>query len=102
MRASGDRPSEAAARLTTQEDLAVYAAVIASALDAVVVVDEAGVVISTNPAAEAMFGYGPDEAVGRPIADLIVPPHMRAAHEAGMARYRATRCLLYTSPSPRD
>jgi PAS domain S-box-containing protein len=69
----------------------LYAAVVRSALDAVIVVDESGVVVSLNPAAEATFGYPPEEAIGRSIGELIVPGHLRAAHEAGMARYRATR-----------
>jgi PAS domain S-box-containing protein len=92
MKSAGEGTPGAAASLTTHEEhAAVYAAVVASALDAVIVVDEAGLVISINPAAEATFGYSQDEAIGRSIADLIVPPHMKAAHEAGMARYRATR-----------
>jgi PAS domain S-box-containing protein len=69
----------------------LYAAVVRSALDAVIVVDESGAVVSVNPAAEATFGFSPEEAVGRSIGELIVPDHLRAAHEAGMARYRATR-----------
>ncbi len=83
---------QAAHRLKTPEQLsAVYAAVVASALDAVIVVDDRGVVVAINPAAEETFGYPRDEAVGRRISDLIVPDHMQDAHEAGIARYRATR-----------
>jgi PAS domain S-box-containing protein len=73
-----------------EEHAAVYAAVVESALDAVIVADEAGVVVAMNPAAEATFGYSTDEAVGRPIAELIVPGNLREAHEAGMSRYRLT------------
>jgi two-component system NtrC family sensor kinase len=69
----------------------LYAAVVRSALDAIIVVDEGGYVISINPAAEAIFGYSAADAVGRSIGALIVPDHHRAAHEAGMARYHATR-----------
>jgi PAS domain S-box-containing protein len=85
-----DRPARAAP-LERPEDLAaVYAAVVASALDAVIVADEAGVVVAMNPAAETTFGYSRDEAIGRPIAALIVPDNLRDAHETGMARYRLT------------
>ncbi|MFH1794087.1 MAG: ATP-binding protein [Pseudomonadota bacterium] len=78
-------------QLSTHEEHAlVYAAVIDSALDSVVVVDEKGVVVSINPAAEAAFGYTKAEAIGREISDLIVPDHLKAAHDSGMARYRAT------------
>ncbi|CAG0984943.1 MAG: PAS domain S-box protein [Rhizobiaceae bacterium] len=83
---------QAAQRLETPEQLsAVYAAVVASALDAVIVVDERGVVVAINPAAIETFGYSREAAVGRRISDLIVPDHMKDAHEAGIARYRATR-----------
>jgi two-component system NtrC family sensor kinase len=73
-----------------EEHAAVYAAVVASALDAVIVVDESGLVVAINPAAEAMFGYRRDQALGRSIGALIVPDHLKKAHEAGFARYRAT------------
>ena len=88
---SGDAANSTARQLSTHEEHAlVYAAVIDSALDSVVVVDERGVVVSINPAAEATFGYAREEAVGREISDLIVPDHLKAAHDSGMARYRAT------------
>ncbi len=76
---------------TAEEHAAVYAAVVASALDPVVVVDESGCVVTMNPAAESTFGYTLEEALGQSIGALLVPEHLRAAHEAGFARYRATR-----------
>jgi two-component system NtrC family sensor kinase len=79
-------------RLGSPDDLAaIFAAVVDSALDSVIVVDEEGRVIAMNPAAETTFGYTLDEAFGRSIGELIVPEHLREAHEQGMARYRATR-----------
>ena len=65
-----------------EEHAAVFAAVVESALDAVIVADEAGVVVAINPAAEATFGYTRDEAVGQSIATLIVPDNHREDHEA--------------------
>src|SRR5690606_23622950 len=59
--------------------------------DPVIVVDEDGRVVTMNPAAESTFGYNLDEAIGQSIGALIVPEHLRAAHEQGFARYRATR-----------
>jgi two-component system NtrC family sensor kinase len=83
---------QSATRLSTVEESAlVYEAVVASALDSVIIVDEAGCVVALNPAAESTFGYSAREAIGRQISDLIVPDHLKAAHEAGMARYRASR-----------
>jgi PAS domain S-box-containing protein len=93
MRGNGkDTTGTASTPLTTAEEhAAVYAAVVASALDAVIVVDEVGKVVAMNPAAEATFGYRLDEAMGKSIGALIVPDHLKDAHEQGMARYRATR-----------
>jgi PAS domain S-box-containing protein len=67
----------------------IKAAVVTSALDAIVMIDESGCVLALNPAAEATFGYSREEALGRPIADLIVPGHLREAHRRGLAAYLA-------------
>ena len=90
--AAGKRKGGAATNLkSVEEHAAVYAAVVASALDAVIVVDEEGIVVAINPAAETTFGYSRKEAMGKPIGALIVPDHLKEAHEKGFARYRATR-----------
>ena len=92
MKIDGDNPEGHAGSLTSvEEHAAVYAAVVASALDAVIVLDEAGLVVAINPAAEATFGYTRREAMGQSIGALIVPDHLKDAHEQGFARYRATR-----------
>jgi PAS domain S-box-containing protein len=62
---------------------ALNAAIIASVLDCIVVFDEAGRMIEFNPAAERIFGYAREDAVGRPITDLVAMPALRALHAAG-------------------
>jgi PAS domain S-box-containing protein len=57
----------------------------------VVTMDAGGRVIGWNHAAEAIFGYSADEADGREMAELIVPPHLREAHRRGLARYLQTK-----------
>jgi PAS domain S-box-containing protein len=64
--------------------------VIATSLDGIIATDDEGKVIEYNGAAERVFGYSHAEAVGRDMADLIIPDHLRAAHATGMKRYRAT------------
>ena len=66
------------------------AATIASALDCIVMIDESGAIVEFNPAAEATFGHSREFAVGRQMAELLIPPSLRASHHAGMARYLAT------------
>jgi two-component system cell cycle sensor histidine kinase/response regulator CckA len=67
-----------------QDDLAPR--LIEAALDAIVSIDASGRVVQFNPAAEAMFGYAGDEAIGQPLADLIIPPDLQAAHWARLLR----------------
>ncbi|HVG81412.1 MAG TPA: PAS domain S-box protein [Methylomirabilota bacterium] len=55
--------------------------------DAIVSVDSGGGVVEFNRAAERIFGYAREEVIGRPMAPLLVPPHLHGAHAAGMARY---------------
>jgi PAS domain S-box-containing protein len=47
-------------------------------------------VIEFNTAAERTFGYTKAEVMGRALADVIIPPPVRAAHADGLARYRMT------------
>ena len=65
-------------------------AMLEAALDAVVTMDQRGRVIGWNHAAEATFGYRAHETIGRDMADLIVPPALRPAHRAGLARFLET------------
>jgi diguanylate cyclase (GGDEF)-like protein/PAS domain S-box-containing protein len=60
------------------------------AMDAVVSANQDGRVIGWNREAERMFGYASDQAIGRDLAELIVPPVHRQAHRQGMQRYVET------------
>jgi PAS domain S-box-containing protein len=62
-------------------------AMLEAALDAVVTMDHRGRVMGWNQAASAIFGYHPSEAIGKEMADLIVPPSLRQRHRAGLARF---------------
>jgi PAS domain S-box-containing protein len=74
------------AELALQQSEARKDAVVQTALDAVVGMSHDGLVTEFNPAAEAMFGYRRDEAIGRSLGGLIIPERLRAAHAAGLAR----------------
>ena len=60
-----------------------------TAPDAIVVIDETGVIDTVNPAAERLFGYASDELVGENVRILMPSPY-REAHDAHLARYRDT------------
>lgn len=66
------------------------AALIESALDAVIVMNQDGRVVEFNPMAERVFGYGRAAAVGQLLGELIVPPALRERHQAGYRRYIET------------
>src|SRR5438046_1225156 len=61
-----------------------------SALSAVVVIDAAGRISDWNPRAENMFGWTHVEAAGRKLAEAIIPPQYREAHQRGLDRFLAT------------
>ena len=65
-------------------------AVLETALDAVVVMNDEGLVAGWNSHAEAIFGWSRGEALGRPMADLIIPPQLRNAHWHGLRTYLET------------
>jgi PAS domain S-box-containing protein len=64
--------------------------VLDTALDAVCVMDRDGRIAGWNDHAAATFGWTHDEAIGRRLSDLIIPPATRAAHERGISRFLAT------------
>ena len=64
--------------------------VLETALDAVVVMKSDGVVADWNDRAAGVFGWSRDEAVGRTMADLIIPERYREAHRHGLQRYLET------------
>jgi PAS domain S-box-containing protein len=68
-----DQSEARAAERRVRESEARKAAILASALDAVVSVDASGIVAEFNPAAEAMFGCARGEVIGRSLADVLAP-----------------------------
>ena len=73
-----------------ERDNALRNAVIEAALDCIIMMDQNGRVVEFNPAAERLFGYARDEAIGASLADLVIPENLRAAHHDGLARYLTT------------
>lgn len=64
-------------------------AIVDTAADAIVVIDEQGLIQSANPATTAMFGYAVEELLGRNVAMLMPQPH-RSAHDGYLEAYRRT------------
>jgi PAS domain S-box-containing protein len=66
-----------------------FRAVSETANDAIVTVNEQGLVQYWNPGAARMFGWPAGEAVGQPVT-LFAPERMRPEHETSVTRYLST------------
>jgi PAS domain S-box-containing protein len=78
--------AEAAVRISES----LTAAILESALDAIITIDPGGRIVEFNPAAERTFGYSRAEAIGKSMAALIIPAAWREAHMRGLANYLST------------
>lgn len=58
--------------------------------DAFVSIDGSGLITGWNAAAESMFGWSRSEALGRKLAETIIPPSYRQAHTEGFERFLET------------
>jgi PAS domain S-box-containing protein len=59
-----------------------------SSHDAIVTIDGAGTVVEFSPSAQRMFGIDAGAAVGRDVADLIIPDRYRERHRRGLAAFK--------------
>ncbi len=55
----------------------MFQAVVESALNGIVMIDQTGIITLWNNAAEKIFGYSEKEAIGKPVCDIIVPEKYR-------------------------
>ena len=67
------------------------AAILNAALDCIITIDPTGIITEFNPSAERTFGYSREDAIGKPLVDLIITPAYREKHCQGFSRYLETR-----------
>jgi two-component system, sensor histidine kinase and response regulator len=65
-------------------------AAIDGAQDAFVAIDEDSRVQDWNPAAERLFGWSPEEIIGKTLVETIIPERFRRLHLEGMQRFLST------------
>jgi two-component system sensor kinase FixL len=73
-----------------QRSDALFRALIATAVDGIIVIDENGMVEIYSSACERLFGYAADEVVGQNVKMLMPSPY-REEHDAYISHYRQTR-----------
>ena len=71
------------------ESEARHRAIIDTALDAMVVIDESARIQSVNPATQRIFGFAPDELVGRNV-NILMSEEVGAAHDGYIEDYKRT------------
>ena len=84
-------------RLTDSE--ARTGAIIESAMDAILTVDDAQRVVMFNQAAAAMFGCPSSEAIGQPL-ERFIPPRLRASHQGHMRAFGESRVTSRSMGQP--
>ncbi|HEX9106396.1 MAG TPA: PAS domain-containing sensor histidine kinase, partial [Longimicrobiales bacterium] len=81
------RRRAAETRLREQEER--YRLITQSSADAILVIDSASIIRSANPAVHQIFGWRPEELVGRSLT-VLMPLELRERHQEGIAHFLAT------------
>lgn len=74
---------------TLEQAIAQYRAVLAAALDPLIIIDSNGIIQSASDSIERVFGWKPDEVIGQNVRILMPEPH-HSAHDGYLANYRRT------------
>ena len=64
--------------------------IIETANDAFVAMDSSGLIVEWNRRAELMFGWPRGSVIGKTVADVILPPQHREAHQEGIKHFLAS------------
>ena len=89
LREAANRASQREAKRALQESELRYRLLWETSPDAVILMDPMGTVHFANPAAKDVFGYTPEELMGKNLS-LLQPERLSSGHHAGVARYLQT------------
>ena len=67
-----------------------FHALVESALEGIVIMDDKGRILDVNPAAEKIFGYRSEHVIGCTVSEKLIPPSKRKAHENGLTSFLTT------------
>lgn len=85
----GDVPVHPADKAERGMSASVERAVLAAALDPIITINARGVIQSASDSVRRVFGWSPDELVGRNVNILMPEPH-HTAHDGYLSTYRRT------------
>lgn len=75
--------------MPSDDTISWYRILTETAPDAIITMDSDSVMLSVNPATERIFGYKPEELIGKNM-EILMPERMRKRHHAGLGRYLRT------------
>jgi diguanylate cyclase (GGDEF)-like protein/PAS domain S-box-containing protein len=87
---AADRARTRVAQDELRKSESLKGAILEASLDCLITIDKQGHIVEFNPAAAATFGISREQALGKSMVELIVPPRFREAHRRGFAQYFAT------------
>ena len=64
-------------------------AIINHAVDGIITINQRGIILNTNPAAEKLFGYSAPEMIGNNL-DMLMPEPHQSSHDGYLSRYIGT------------
>jgi two-component system sensor kinase FixL len=71
------------------ESAKLLKAIIETAIDGIITIDDRGLVESLNPAAQKLFGYDLEEVIGKNIS-MLMPEPDKSGHDGYLTRYQHT------------
>ncbi len=75
--------------VTKTADTPSVESILSAIVDAIVTIDDRGVIQSVNPAAEKIFGYSSREMIGKNVS-ILIPRSFIRAHDEGLKKYLKT------------
>ena len=81
----------AAIEQALQDSEARIRRILESALDAIIVINQAGIISEWSSQAEVIFGWRRDEVIGKTLTETIIPSQYHQAHKQGLEHFLATQ-----------